>query len=179
MADVIDFQGRHRPDLRKPWIFVSGIEETGQRAQLPPRWWKCRSWEGSVTGSCSFSLEIFLFLFFSFWTRYVWISLMYRSVSSSLYRGGRKRIAIRVWRCLTEKDDVWGWCSFRRCFFFICLDFEIIFARIWLCFAFEDFELFSSNCKETIELKNVKWFSNDFLWFKESEKNRYVKINIF
>lgn len=67
-----------------------------------------------------------------------------------------------------------------KVFFFICLDFEIIFARIWLCFAFEDFELFSSNCKETIELKNVKWFSNDFLWFKESEKkNRYVKINIF
>lgn len=178
MADVIDFQGRHRPDLRKPWIFVLGIEETGQRAQLPPRWWKCRSWEGSVTGSCSFSLEIFLFFIFFFLDTICLDIVVCIGLSRPLClaEGGNESQFVfgDVWRRrMMFGDDV----PFEGFFLYVWI--LIIFARIWLCFTFEDFELFSSNCKEIIELKNVKWFSNDFLWFKESEKNRYVKINIF
>lgn len=144
MADVIDFQGMHRPDLRKPWIFVSGIEETGQRARLPPRWWKCRSWEGSVTGSCSFSRSRFsFFFFFFFYTRYVWIYVVRINLSRPLRlaEGGNES------QCFVF-GDVWR----RRMMFGFWNNFSI-----WFYFAFEDFELFSSNCEETIELK--KWFS--------------------
>lgn len=141
MADVIDFQGMHRPDLRKHWIFVSGIEETGQRARLPPRWWKCRSWEGSVTGSCSFSRSRFSFFFFFFYTRYVWIYVVRINLSRPLHLAeGRNDAMFRVWRCL-RRTMLRFWNNF----------------SIWFYFAFEDFELFSSNCEEIIELK--KWFS--------------------
>lgn len=158
--NVIDFQSRHRPDLRKPWIFISRKLDSARSFLHADE--NVGRGKVSVTGSCSFSLEIFLFSFlYTISLDIVVCTDLSRSLSLAVFGD--------VWRWggTMFGDDV----SFEGFFFLfifrtwkITFDF-ILHSQIW--------SYFSLNLEEIIELKNVKWFS--WLWFKESYlKDMYV-----
>lgn len=141
--NVIDFQSRHRPDLRKPWIFISRKLDSARSFLHADE--NVGRGKVSVTGSCSFSLEIFLFSFLYTISLDIVVCIdLSRSLSLAVFGD--------VWRWggTMFGDDV----SFEGFFFFIYIsDLENNF---WFYFAFADLKLFFVESRRNYWIEKCK-----------------------